>query len=467
MIRRYFGEVINMHKIFNFQFLIPTFNRDPDQSVGVYKKPRGQVMLAVVIFFLAFSLALVLGFAEPVLRSTKSIGDVRFSIQAYYAAESLAGDLAYRYIVGKEAVSGETLTVTEATATSLIAVILGGIEITSIGTNTNFLRAAKISLELGDGIAFRFASQAGPGGFDLQNSSSITGNVFSEGPVKGTGSNMIYGDVVSSGATGHIYGIHSTSTVYAHTIGSASQPTTIDRHAYYATTITNTTVNGTQYPGSSDQPVAALPISDAQISEWEDQAVAGGTITSCDGSGNYEITASVTLGPKKIECNLVIKGNNVVLTITGPLWVTGNITTQTGPMIQIDPALGSQNVAIIADNPPDTSGSGIIDIQQNTEFQGSGSAGSFVFMISQNNSAESGGTTDAISLGQGASALVAYAAHGKITLSQSVSVKEVTAYKVVLQNTANVVYDTGLPTTLFDSGPSGGYTIVGWTEPLP
>lgn len=431
------------------------------------KACQGQVMLAVVIFFLAFSLALVLGFAGPVLRVTESVGDARRSAQAYYTTESLAGDVAYRLFTGMETASTETLALGTTTATSTLTAIVGGQRITAQGENVDAQRAVEIELALGDGIAFHYASQAGPGGFDLQNSSTITGNVFSEGPVKGTGSNMIYGDVVSAGPSGLVYGIHSTSSVYAHTIGSASQPTTIDKNAYYATTTTNTTVSGTQYPGSADQAVADMPISDEQIEKWKDLAEAGGTITTCDGSGNYEITSSASLGPRKIACNLVVKGNNVVLTITGHLWVTGNITTQTGPTIRIDSSLGSENVAIIADNPANTTGSGVVTIQQNTVFEGSGSANSFVFMISMNNSVEAGGSADAISLSQGASAMVAYAPHGQVTLAQSVSVKEVTAYKVVLKNTANIVYDSGLPSTLFDAGPSGGYTITSWSEELP
>jgi len=172
----------------------------------------------------------------------------------------------------------------------------------------------------------------------------------------------------------------------------------------------------------------------------------------------------MTIGPKKIPCNLLIKGSGIIVTVAGPLWVTGNITTQTSPTIKMASSLGSTNVAIIADNPSNTSGSGIIQIGQNTVFQGSGSIGSFVFMISQNNSSETGGSINAIEMGQGASALVAYASHGQITLEQSVSVKEATAYKIILQNTANVTYDTGLPSTLFQSGPAGGYDITGWFE---
>ncbi len=127
-------------------------------------------------------------------------------------------------------------------------------------------------------------------------------------------------------------------------------------------------------------------------------------------------------------------------------------------------SLGSQNVAIIADDPANRNTGSLITVGQNTAFNGSGAANSFVFMISQNNNAENGGSTDAISMNQGANALVAFASHGQITLGQSVGVKEVTAYKIVLTNSANVTYDTGLPSVLFEAGPAGGYDVLDWKE---
>jgi hypothetical protein len=168
----------------------------------------------------------------------------------------------------------------------------------------------------------------------------------------------------------------------------------------------------------------------------------------------------MSLGPTKIECNLVVKGNSAILNVTGPIWVAGNITFQTGPTTKMDSSLGGTNVAIIADNPANTTGSGIISVGQTSIFQGSGSPGSFVFLISQNNSAESGGGTSAVSLAEGASALVAYASHGLIGLSQSVNVKSVTAYKIALSQSASVTYDVGLPSTLFESGPGGSWSFV-------
>lgn len=309
-------------------------------------------------------------------------------------------------------------------------------------------------------ISFHYGIQAGNGGFELQNTSKIIGNVFSGGPVVGAGGNYVYGDVVSSGDDGWVYGIHATSSVYAHTIGKTGEPTIIDKDAYYAITKVNTTVSGASFPNSPDQPMVALPITDEQIQQWEAYAEAGGLIDVCDNHGDYTVGSSTSLGPIKIACNLIVKSTNETLTVKGPIWVTGNLTTQTSPKIKIDSSLGSQNVAIIADNPANQTGSGIIKIGQGTEFYGSGAPGSFVFLISQNRSAEQEGSTVAIDMGQGASALVAYAAHGLVTLSQSVNVKEATGYKILLKNSATVTYDTGLPNTAFQSGPGGSWNFV-------
>lgn len=311
-------------------------------------------------------------------------------------------------------------------------------------------------------ISFRYGIQSGNGGFVMQNSSSVTGNVFSGGSVTGSG-NYINGDVISSGPSGLIDGVHATGTAYAHNIRkSSSNPTIIDKDAYYVTIDSGVVVNGTKHPGSPDQNPVPLPISDTQISQWENDAAS--TVATCSG-GAYTINSDVTIGPLKIPCNLDINGTSggITVTIAGPVWVVGNISTSQKSTIRMASDLGSQNVAVIADDPTAPTTSGTITITQQVAFQGSGAPGSFVFMISQNSSAENGGSLDALTMNNGSSALVAYASHGQISLSQSTGVKEVTAYKIVLKNSANVTYDRGLPSTLFEAGSGGSWAIAAGT----
>jgi hypothetical protein len=427
-------------------------------------KQSGQVIVITVALFIFLSLTAVLGIVNPVLRHIRTTTNLSESRQGYYLAESGIEDIFYRMKKGLSTPSSSTLTLNGETTTITVDDVFPGKVITSIGDNDGYIRKVQVKAILGNGISFHYGIQAGNGGFSMQNSSSVTGNVFSSGPVIGSSSNYINGDVVSAGLNGLIYGIHATGTVFAHSLGNSAQTTFADKDAYYFSSKTNTVVGGTSYPGSPDQPPAPLPISDAQIAAWENDAAAGGTISACDASGNYVVNTSVSLGPKKIACNLVVKSASGVLTVTGPLWVTGDITFQTGPTMRISPSLGSSNVAVIADNPADRSGSGVISVGQTTVFQGSGAPGSFVFLISQNNSAEMGGSVTALSMNQGASALVGYASHGLVSLSQSVGVREITAYKIALTQSANVTYDTGLPSVLFQAGPSGGYEISSWKE---
>lgn len=426
---------------------------------------RGSILLLTLVFlgiFVTVSAAL-LGYITTSLRAERT---AVAAAQALAIAEG-AMDAAVSQINQNPSYAGET---DIALGNGIFTVSVSTIDSsTKRVTATGYVpdrnqplatKTIKATIAISDDvISFHYGIQAGMGGFTMSNSASITGNVFSGGPVVGSGSNRVYGDVISSGPSGLVYGIRATSSVYAHTIGQAGTPTTVEKDAYYVTKV-NTTVSGTSHPDSPDQPMVDLPISDAQIAEWESQASAGGTISSCDSNGDYIVSTSISLGPVKIACNLVVKSSSAVLTVTGPIWVAGNLTTQTGPTIKIDAALGSQNVAIIADNPADPTGSGTITVGQTTIFQGSGAANSFVFLISQNRSAEEGGSTVAIAMAQGASALVAYASHGLLTLSQSVSVKEATGYRIALSQSANVTYDTGLPSAVFQSGPGGSWSVA-------
>ncbi len=421
-------------------------------------------MIIAVIFFICISAVIILGLANPVVRHFSMATSIATSKESFYAAEAGVEDIFYRLNSSIPVASSQTLFVGDHSVTTEVENEPSGKVVTASGEADNYLRKIKAHLALGTGVSFRYGIQAGAGGFELFNTSSVTGNIHSSGPITGHNGNGVNGDVISAGPGGIIDGIHTTGNAYAHTINNS----VIDKDAYYATTISGTMVSGVSHPGSPDQETADLPISDAQINGWENIAQTGGIIPASDCvDGTYDITSDITLGPVKIECNLFIKGNDITLTIAGPIWVVGDIETQLTPDLRIIASLGNQNVALIADNPSNRAGSGIIKIGQGTEFYGSGSPNSFVFTISQNNSAETGGSTDAISIGQSAGGegkAVAYASHGQITLGQSVDVKEATAYKIILQNSANVTYDIGLPSAIFSSGPSGGFSVSTWKE---
>ncbi len=426
------------------------------KNINQMRGDRGAAMLIAVIFFLFATMTIILGVASPILKQAAVSKNIITSKGSYYLAQGSTEDILYRLKNSKQVAGTEVMSLNGGTVSTSITDTGTGKKLISDASISSLNRKVQTIVTFGTGVAFFYGVQSGQGGFDLQNSSSIIGNVYSAGPITGSG-NLIYGDVVSSGPTGLINGIHATGTAYAHTI----QNSTIDKDAHY-TTKTSTTVGGVSYPGSSDLPDAPLPISDAQISTWESDAAAGGTVT-CSG-GTYNISSSRSIGPIKVPCDLNISGNTTV-SLTGAVWVTGNITIQNNSIIKVSSSLGNKSVVMIADNPSNRNSSSQISLQNSSSFQNSGTAGSFVLMIAMNNSGENGGGNSAIQNSNSAGgAVILYAPHGLITLQNSINVKEVTAYRITLQNSAQVRYDTGLPSSLFNSGPGGGYDITDWRE---
>jgi len=428
------------------------------------KTNSGAAMLISIVFFLFISLSIISGLVSPSIREFKNANVNLNSKKSFFLAESGTEDAFYRIIKSKPIDISEIITLDSNTATTTISIVLGNKIISSLGDVGSLQRKTKITLVVGMGTSFNYGVQSGQGGFVLENSASVTGNVYSSGAVTGAG-NTIYGDVISTGLSGLVNGIHATGSVYAHNIRetSSSNQTIIDKNAYYVNKDAGVTVIGVSYPGSPDQPPIEMPISDEQIEELKAGALAGGTAI-CSG-GEYKITASTSLGPIKIPCDLNIS-NDPTIILNGNIWVTGDITIQNTAIIRISSGLGDQSLAIIADNPTNRTSSSKIHLKNSAQFFGSGSAGSFVFLISQNNSAELGGGESAISMDNSADgkAVILYASHGMIDVQNSAVLKEITGYKIKAKNSANIIYDSGLANTLFTSGPGGGYEIIGWKE---
>ena len=395
----------------------------------------------------------------PILKQARISTDLVRSKESYYYAEGALEDAFYRIKNGKSISSGDTIITNGYTTTITITTASGVKTILAVSNRDGIIRKMQSQVVAGVGASFNYGVQVGLGGFVLENSSTITGNIYSGGPITGAG-NTISGDAVSSGSSGLIDDVHITNSAYAHTI----QDSDVDANAYYVIK-TNTTVGGTSFPNSPDQPVANLPISDEQIALLEADAVAGGVISSpCP----YKITSTVTLGPKKITCDLEVSGSAVV-TLAGSVWVTGDIDIKNSALIKISSSFPENtSPALIADNPANRSSGSKISLQNTATFQGSGGSGnsdSYIFAISQNNSAETGGTNDAISMkNSSAGEVVLYAGHGQISIENSATLRQVTGYKIKMKNSANLIYEEGLADTLFSSGPSGGWNISTWQE---
>lgn len=422
------------------------------------KKRSGQAVLTAVLFFTFISMIIMSGVSAIAYKEIKISRNFFDSKKSYFLSESGAEDMAYKVINSMNYDSSESVFLDGSYATTSALGANDGVEIVSTSSVSNLIRKTKMRLFSGEGVSFHYGVQVGDGGFFLENNSFVSGNVFSNGPVVGGGvntKNLIRGDVISAGPSGLIDRIHSTSSAYARTISNSD----VDKDAHYVN-LSNTSVGGTYYPNSPDQATSTLPVTDDMIEDWK----AAAAVSSINSPCPYRINNNSTIGPVKINCDAEIEGNAVV-TIAGPVWINGNFSTENNAIIKLASALGKQSAPIIVDNPADSINGSRATLTGNVQFQNSGTEGSFILVVSQNRSAESGGSVKAITVQNNAAGdVLLYAGHGEIQLENNASLREVTAYRVRTKNNAEVIYKTGLANMLFTEGPSGGYSIENWRE---
>lgn len=462
-------------------------------------RKRGAAIMTVVMVFVTITIALALGLSSPVLREYKTSRDFEKSKGAYYLSEAGSEDALYRLKKGKTIDAQEILSLGGNTATTTITTVSADKkDVSSLGDILTNTRRVKSSLTTSSGASFSYGVQAGDGGVFMSNSSSITGNLYSTGPVCGGG--KVLADCLSGSAatdntiSGTVFVATTTangviSNITNQTSGTASMYANKIYSSFIASsTVTCNTISGSNRGSCSTafgpQTPATLPIPRSQIDSWEAAAQAAadagtssplpGAITCAnpdDGELWYSITTSVNLGPAVIPCGLKItgagSGTGPTITLKGPVWVKGSIKIKNKLTMRVDPALAGQNqsMVMVADNPTDlVNGSRIEAEDNNPVFSGAG-ANSWVLLISENIGASQGTPNEAIVVKNGAGGdLLLYARLGDILLQGTAAVKEVTGYKITLQNSANVTYASGLQNSLFTSGPGGSWVISDWKE---
>lgn len=457
-------------------------------------KNRGAALITAVMFFVIISVTVAIGMSSPVVREYIGVREFEKSKGAYYLSETGSEDAMYRIMNLDTIDAQEIVTLDGNTATTTITTVSAIKKtISSIGDILFNTRRVKSTLTVVSGASFNYGVQAGDGGVYMKSTSSITGNLYSAGPVCGGGKigsfclngssatdNIVTGTVLvaTTTANGVITNItnQGTATMYANKIYSS---------IIASTTVTCNTISGSNRGSCTylwgTQAPAELPIQRPQIESWEAAATAGGVITQAECTaeleedGSYEYTyiidSSRNLGPLEIQCDLGIvgatSGSGPTITLTGPVWVKGKIDISGYLTVRVDPSLTGQGLSMvmIADNPDDRLGSSSVEVEDyHPIFEGAG-ANSWVMLLSENSAASQGISEEAIKLEDGVTgAIILYARLGTIYLRNTTSVREVTGYKISLDGSSSVIYESGLQNVLFNSGPGGAWTIQDWGE---
>lgn len=394
-------------------------------------------MLIATIFFLIVSLTIILGLAAPTVRAQKMTRELFFSRQSYYLAEAGLEDVVYRFRQGLPVGNSETLSLGGASATTVTTETPEGKEILAVGESEDTVRKVATELIFGDGVAFHYGIQIGNGGFTLANNAGVNGNIYSNGAVSGLAGSFITGSVT---ATESISGV----TVGTGTVGDAHAPTVNDSTVRGSLYCQSGSGNNKACNTSRANPVAQpMPVTDEQILSWKADAEAGGTVGSQTLSGLGNI-----MGPKKIAGTLTLNGASR-LTITGTIWVTGDIVLNNDADIVLDASYGSGDGVIVTD--------GTAALSNNSTFAGSGEENSYIMLLSTH-------TGNAITLQNNAGAAILNAPYGTVQISNNAGINQVSAKTVSLSQNAVIDYEQGLVDAGFVNGPSGGYEIRSWKE---
>ncbi len=242
----------------------------------------------------------------------------------------------------------------------------------------------------------------------------------------------------------------SPASAYVGSEGGDAIADTVEGVTAYGTLYCTTAIETNKLCNTTySAPPQPMPLVDAQIDAWKEDAESGGVL-----NGNQTVGSSgATIGPKKIVGNLTINGGGT-LTVSGTLWVTGSISVTGGGRVVLSPTYGSQSGVIVAD--------GVISLGGNGEFAGSGTTGSYPFLITTSACPNDVGcgNSPALSLSGGAGAVALVAQNGTATISGGGALRAISAQTISMGGGATLTYDTGLVNESFYSGSGGSWAFL-------
>lgn len=395
-------------------------------------------MMVATIFFMVVSITIIFGLVGPIVRQQKIAAALIASRQSYYLAEAGIEDAVYRLMTGREIDEAETIILDNEAVETSTTEASGGMEILANAEVRNTVRKVKTNLLLGVGATFNYGVQVGTGGFTLSNNAGVNGNIFSNSSVSGANGAFVTGSVIAVNSINRVrIGTGSTGDAISPLVTNA----TVRGSLYCSTGSGNNKPCNTSFNAPTPQ---NYPISDETIAQWKSEAETGGVL----GSQVISDTEN-SLGPVKINGDLTI-GINSKLTLSGVLWVTGNLLIENGAELSLDPSFGTSDGVLVLD--------GTATLSNGSIMAGSGEEGSYLMLLSTSVA------TNAVSISNNAGAVILYVPNGGVELNNNTAVSQLTAKNISLNNGAIIDYTQGVINAAFTSGPGATYTITSWKE---
>jgi Tfp pilus assembly protein PilX len=409
------------------------------------------ILVLMAMFGIVMNTALVAYFQSQIIRNV-----VRSS-QVYYAAEGgvedgllrmrlrpTSSESTYNFNVGSSSVGID-----------ISAVIGGSRTVTATGNISGIIRKVEVLWSLNSQeVSFYYGTQVGEGGMVMGNNARVKGNVFSNGSViSPSDKGYIDNSVIVAGSGNKIDGLIVGGNAMVHSCADSS--ITGDLTYVSGGSVVNCTAGASIKTRPNEIDPAPMPISSSQIQEWKSHAAAGGILNN-----DYILNdQSGEIGPIQIGTSLSPKGitidNGSLLKIRGTIYVTGDVVFNNNSIIELESADYSSLSGIIIVE-------GTVTVDNGAILRGSGEEGSYLLIISNNDSLDP--IHPAIFVGNNAEGAIFYTTSGVIFLKNNMAAREVTGYKIQINNNAEVEYDSGLENANFASGPGGSWKLKSWKE---
>lgn len=461
--------------------------------------PRGGIALITLLVIAIFGVGIMITLSVVAVGESKMAGAASASEQTFYAAESGINEALIRLIEHPVPTpfsftlqnTDINVNVAPNPANPYQRIITSTAEDGSGKIRTVRIIANTSSYAGG----FDFAVQAGSGGIFMDPNSYIVGKVYSNADIIGGNNARVYSDTIAGinvpaeiriagphtlenvdilreNSLGNILNDPTAGNAYSHSIKNS----VMGQNAYYQNVIGQVKANNGAdsctegengphcFDNSANLPTRPLPITDADIQLWKDQITASGNPELSPNPGDCPIAfaentycvnnSDVILGTQKINGDLFL-GNGRTLTLTGNVWVTGDIIMNNNGIIRIHPDMGAASVVFLADE--------TIDISNNYSVFGSGEPSSFLLMLSAKTRAAlpapcgDPALVPEIYASNNSSAIVFSSPHGILKVKNNGFLNAAAVEQLCLENNAGVTFNPHLVSFTIPAG--GGQTI--------
>ncbi len=401
---------------------------------------KGFAALLIILLILAVVFGILTGLSLLALNQHKISVNLAASSRAYYMAEAGIEDALLRIKNRLSLSPSYQLTGPYARADIVISEGIGGSRtIVASGNSAGRVRKIQVSYAISSQhVSFYYGAQAGEGGVEMRNNSLIRGNVFTNGSIIGAPNADITDNVIV--ASGQLDRVRVGGNAKVDQCLNSQ----IAGDLFYVSG-NNCSVDG-QTEQITDIASEEFAISPTTVNQWQAEAEEGEIIET-----DYEVHGFDSLGPAHIKGDLKLNENSV-LKMQGNILVSGNLRIENNAVLELDEDYyhSFSGVLIVE---------GLSRIRPGGVLRGSGQPGSYLMLVSLNDSLENAIQVDNTSKGG-----IFFAPYGAILLNQNIEIREATAYKLILQERAEILYETGLENVFFSSGIGGGWEVLSWQE---